>query len=89
VFQLLALATLPIAANSLGNASMNLEHQTGGVVMVQATVATVALALSWPFMQWGLTGVGLAILGGHIAGNVVTVAFVLRGKIRFGTSQDS
>jgi O-antigen/teichoic acid export membrane protein/Ser/Thr protein kinase RdoA (MazF antagonist) len=79
IFQLLALATFSLAANSIGNTIMNIEHRSG-IVIVQGTIAVVMIGLSWPLMKFGLPGVGLAMLLGNIAGNLVQLFLLTKGR---------
>jgi O-antigen/teichoic acid export membrane protein/Ser/Thr protein kinase RdoA (MazF antagonist) len=80
IFQLLAVSTFFMAANSIGNTIMNIERRTGGIVVVQAVIAVVTLSLAWLMSHLGLTGIGLAIMGGVIAGNIVQLAILVGGK---------
>jgi len=76
IFQLLAFATFFMGANSVGNAIMNIEKRSGGVVLVQAIIATATLGLVLPLMRFGLVGVGLAFIIGSFAGNIVQLALL-------------
>lgn len=80
IFQLLAVSALFISGNSIGSAIMNLEHRTGGVVAVQATITITTLGLAWMTVDMGLIEVGLAMLGGNIAGNIVQLGLLATGK---------
>jgi O-antigen/teichoic acid export membrane protein/Ser/Thr protein kinase RdoA (MazF antagonist) len=80
IFQLLALSALSIAFNSIGSAVMNLEHRTEGVVILQAVISATTLGLAWLLIHSGLVGVGLAMLGGNLAGNLVSFYYMATSK---------
>jgi O-antigen/teichoic acid export membrane protein/Ser/Thr protein kinase RdoA (MazF antagonist) len=80
IFQLLALSTFSLAANSIGNTIMNIEHRSGGIVIVQGTIAVVMVGLAWPLMKFGLPGVGVAMLAGNLAGNLVQLFLLTKGR---------
>ncbi len=79
IFQLLAVSAFFIAGNSIGNTIMNIERRTGGIVLTQVVIAAVTIALAGFLMDFenlGLVGVGLAMLGGIIAGNIVQLVLL-------------
>jgi O-antigen/teichoic acid export membrane protein len=80
IFQILAVTALSIAVNSIGSAVMNLEHRTHGVVVLQAVIAAVTLGLTWLLIGAGLAGVGMAMLGGNLAGNLVSFFYLNTSK---------
>lgn len=69
-FQILAFATLFLAANSIGTTIMNLEHRSGSVVIVQLAIVLVTFGLAQVLLPQGTAGIGLAFLGGMAAGTV-------------------
>jgi Ser/Thr protein kinase RdoA (MazF antagonist)/O-antigen/teichoic acid export membrane protein len=82
IFQILAVCAFFVAGNSIGNTIMNIEHRTGGIVLTQIVIAGVTLGLAGVLMDvenLGLVGVGLAMLGGIIAGNIVQL-ILLAGR---------
>jgi O-antigen/teichoic acid export membrane protein/Ser/Thr protein kinase RdoA (MazF antagonist) len=82
IFQILALGSFFIAANSIGGTIMNLEQRTGGIVVVQSIIAITTLLLAWLLIGFGLVGVGLAMLGGSAAGSAATWYLILRHHTR-------
>lgn len=80
IFQLLALCTFLYAGNSVGQTIMNLEHRSRGVVFVQAVIAIAILGLTWTMMSLGLVGVGLAMLGAYLIGDVAQVVLLMRRR---------
>ena len=78
IFRLLAVGAFFIAANSVGNTILNIEHRTSGIVVVQGVIALVTLILAVLLIHLGLVGVGLAILGGNAAGTLVQLFIINR-----------
>jgi O-antigen/teichoic acid export membrane protein len=70
-FQIFAVGTIFIAANSIGNTIMNIEQRTGGIVTVQFVISAMSLLLAWPLIHYGVNGVAVALVGGNAAGTVV------------------
>lgn len=90
IFQILAITALSIAVNSIGAAVMNLEHRSRGVLILQAVVAAVTLGLTWLLIPMGLVGVGLAMLGGNLAGNLVSLYYLNTSKpLKSGAGDES
>ncbi|HUD11153.1 MAG TPA: phosphotransferase [Candidatus Saccharimonadia bacterium] len=87
IFQLLALSTFSLAANSIGNTIMNIEHRSGGIVLVQGTIAVFMIGLGWPLMKFGLAGVGVAMLLGNVAGNIVQLMLLKKGRRNIAQSE--
>jgi O-antigen/teichoic acid export membrane protein/Ser/Thr protein kinase RdoA (MazF antagonist) len=79
-FQILAVATLFIAATSVGNTILNIEQRTHGIVIVQFMVASSTLLLALPLLHLGLKGVAIALLGGNIVGTITQFILLLRNR---------
>ena len=88
IFQLLALSTFFIAGIAVGNTIMNIEQRSKGIVAVQIVTAGTTLLLAWLLVKMGLVGVGLAMLGGNIAGCTVLM-YLLTSRRRKGTTRVS
>lgn len=80
LFQVLAVSTFFLAANSIGTTIMNLERRSGSVVVVQAVIAAATLGLSQVLLGWGLEGMGLAILGGTMTGTLIQLLLLSRAR---------
>ncbi len=82
-FQLFAVGTIFMAANSIGNTIMNIEQRTTGLVGVQFVISVTSLLLAWPLIRFGLTGVALALVLGNAAGTIVHIIlrFVHRDRV--------
>ncbi|HEY6736200.1 MAG TPA: phosphotransferase [Candidatus Saccharimonadia bacterium] len=80
LFQVLAVATFFLAANSVGTTIMNLEHRTGSIVVVQAVIAATTLGLAELLAGFGLEGIGLSIMGGMVVGAVMQLIILSRGR---------
>jgi len=78
LFQLLAICAFCIAANSIGDTIMNLEHRSRGIVLVQIVITVVMFSLTFAFTRFGLLGVGVAILIGYLCGNVTQALLLLK-----------
>lgn len=79
-FQILALATFFLAANSIGTTIMNLENRSGSVVIVQLVIAIATFALADELVVHGTDGVSMAFLGGMAAGTVTQLILLSRRR---------
>lgn len=70
VFQVLALATFFVAINEVCNTILNIEHRSSGVVASQLSALLTTFLSTLFLLQFGLVGVGTALLLGTIASNV-------------------
>lgn len=75
LFQILAFATFFIAISEVGNAVLNIEHRSSGVVASQLSSVVVTLIATLLLLPHGLIGVGVALLLGNIASNVSHLIF--------------
>lgn len=78
LFQILALATFFTAVSSVSNAILNLRHQTAGIVQARTATLVVTLVAVMPLMQYGLAGVGWAMLLGFASSTVVYAVIFAR-----------
>jgi len=79
LFQILAFATFFVAISEVGNAILNIEHRSSGVVASQVSSVVVTLAATVLLMPHGLVGVGIALLLGNIASNLSHAVFFTFG----------
>ncbi len=80
IFQLLALATFFVAVASVCNTVLNVEHRTSGIVLARLVNLVVTLGLTPLLLPMGLTGIGIAMLLGFAASNVVYLFLFLPGR---------
>ena len=73
LFQILAVGTLFVAVSSVCNALLNVEHRSGGIVLSRTVLLVVTLGLTGPLLPLGLVGVGIAIIAGYVASNIVYI----------------
>ncbi len=79
-FQILALVTFFLAANSIGTTIMNLENRSGSVVIVQLVIVLGTFGLAQEFVHHGTAGVSLAFLGGMASGTVAQLILLSRRR---------
>lgn len=79
LFQILAFATFFIAVSEVGNAILNIEHRSSGVVASQLSCVVVTLIATILLLPHGLVGVGVALLLGNIASNISHFVFFAFG----------
>lgn len=79
LFQILAFATFFIAVSEVGNAILNIEHRSSGVVVSQLSCVAVTLVATILLLPHGLVGVGFALLLGNIASNISHLIFFAFG----------
>lgn len=79
LFQILAFATFFIAISEVGNAVLNIEHRSSGVVASQLSSVVVTLVATLLLLPHGLIGVGVALLLGNIASNISHLVFFAFG----------
>ena len=81
-FQILALATIFLAANSIGTTIMNLEHRSGSVVIVQLVIVLATFGLAEELLPEGTVGISLAFLGGMASGTVAQLLLLSRRRFQ-------
>jgi O-antigen/teichoic acid export membrane protein/glycosyltransferase involved in cell wall biosynthesis/Ser/Thr protein kinase RdoA (MazF antagonist) len=79
IFQILAATTFFVAINYLGMAILSVAKRATATAVVQAVIAVATLVTVFPLMQFGLGGVGMAILIGQALGSLV-LALLLKRK---------
>lgn len=79
-FQILALVTFFLAANSVGTTIMNLENRSGSVVIVQAIIVVMTFGLADELVGHGTAGISLAFLGGMASGTIAQLLLLSRGR---------
>lgn len=82
IFQLLAIATIFVAINSVSATILNLKQRPLVVVAVQLVIAVVTLGLVWAWGGDGLVGIGWAMICGYAAGSISYVALIAEAAIR-------
>lgn len=80
IFQILAAGTFFVAINALANTRLNVRRHSNGIIVTQLTVAIVTIGLTPLLLRYGLVGVGLAIVAGNIASNIVHLIYYLGDK---------
>ncbi len=71
VFQILALATFFIAINNIREATLNIEHRSSRIVLVQLANAAVSVGSAKYLLHFGLAGAALSMLVGYMASSAV------------------
>lgn len=79
LFQILAFATFFITVSEVGNAVLNIEHRSSGVVASQLSCVVVTLVATILLLPHGLVGVGIALVLGNIASNISHLVFFTFG----------
>jgi O-antigen/teichoic acid export membrane protein/Ser/Thr protein kinase RdoA (MazF antagonist) len=80
LFQILALSTFFVAACNIGGTLMNIEQRTNGIMIMQFATAATAIGMAQFTIRYGLTGIGIALLGGNIAGTISVVVLQFMNK---------
>jgi O-antigen/teichoic acid export membrane protein len=78
IFQILALGTVFVAVSSVCNVVLNIEHRSSGIVVSRAVLLVVTLVLTVVLLPLGLPGIGLAMVAGYGASNLVYVYYLSR-----------
>ncbi len=72
--QLLAIASLFSAANIIYISASNIRHKVGKVIMVTLLASAGILSISIMLMGFGLAGIGIAWIAGHLIANIAVSA---------------
>jgi O-antigen/teichoic acid export membrane protein len=84
IFQLMALSTIFLAVNAIGTTLLNFEKRTAGIISVQTITLIVTFVAALLLMKYGLPGIGMAMLLGNVASNLVHFYLYKRNLNRRG-----
>jgi O-antigen/teichoic acid export membrane protein/Ser/Thr protein kinase RdoA (MazF antagonist) len=82
IFQIMAVSTLFIAINSVASTVLNIQHRSFGIVRAQIALVVVTMAGSALLIRFGLVGIGLAMLLGYIASNLVYATIFMGDRLK-------
>ena len=82
IFQIMAISTIFIAINAVAGTILNLAHRSFGIVIAQGALAAVSLGSAVWLVRYGLIGIGIAMMLGYIAANMVYLGIFLIDNLR-------